>query len=162
MTPLLVVLGQTGLPGPSFWDKALDQVPALAVVCVGGLFVIWLFLRAQRKSSEDVLAANSETRAVVDKFLGYMEDRDTKLKDSHERVAETIERNTLALGRVDGLGEEIRDLRHVCEANHREQMAAHEKARHKIVDLAHAAHLRRAVEDRLRPEIEPSPSPEGG
>lgn len=110
------------LPGPVFWDKAIEQVPSLAVLCVSGLIIVVLFLRSIR-------AISADGKAVVSQFL----ERDAK-------VMEVLDRNTEALGRADALTDEVREFRRESSYNHMEN-------RHAICNLANAAGLERALRE---------------
>ena len=67
---------------PAFWLEALKQVPALAVVAVAMVLVVRWFLRALREVSQD-------GKGVVNHFLTFMDDRDSRLqKEFAARVSE--------------------------------------------------------------------------
>lgn len=81
----------------TFWEKALDQVPGLAVVCVGGIFIVAAFLRAIRKQTEDnkaiVAALTTDNKTTVDRFLLHItanEERQAKRDTDHDAALTKI------------------------------------------------------------------------
>ena len=127
---MLFVLAQ--LPSSAFWEKALDQVPALTVFGVVGLAITILFLRTIRNMA-NTYAAQQETTGA--------------------RMVDVIDRNTEAFAGVEVLTYEVRELRR--EAN--EWHKAHEKATrdhaHDVRDLANAAGLRHEWERLQRQQV---------
>lgn len=92
----------------AFWMEAVRQVPALAVVCVGGLFMISWVLRSV-KTSADRLAA------VVDQFLAYIEDRDSRLQHSEDsRTKRDEAREVAEQRREEQRNEALRRLGDTC------------------------------------------------
>ena len=126
------------LPAPSFWEKALDQVPGLAVVCVLMMFVVWRFLSHLAASS---IARDATMREISNSCHTVQEGLMTRVEMMTGRSHAALDRNTEAFGRTDALTDEVR-------AFQVEARAEFQNVRHAILNLANAARIK-GMEDIL-------------
>ena len=155
------------LPGPSFWDKAVDLSPVTAIVFVALCIVVAAFVWAFRR----MVASNQET---VSNFLAHIESSDAardralreisaschavqeslvgRVEAQFGRTNAVLDQNVLALGRADALTDEVRMLRQDHARFHRDSQDAHQYTRHALRDLANAAGLK-ALEEKYAHQI---------
>ena len=145
----------------AFWQEALRQVPALAVLSLVLLFIVSWFLRSLKQLSTD-------GRDTINRFLEFMDDRDSrqgKRDQEHDaalkglgdschgfqrelanKVGSALDRNTEAFGRADALTDELREFR-------RESRLDMQLVRHALRNLANEAGLS-LMETRLAHEAD--------
>ena len=133
----------------AFWQEALRQVPALAVLSLVLLFIVSWFLRSLKQLSTD-------GRETINRFLEFMDDRDSRQgkrdqehaeslkelgnnchgfqREMANKVGSALDRNTEAFGRADAMADELRDFR-------RENRLDMQLLRHALRNLANEAGL---------------------
>lgn len=123
---------------PEFWREALKQVPALTVVCVGGIVMLVYLLRSNRHLVEKISDIDARNSQVMDHVFAFIEDRDSRIKSVNDRIITAFDRNTEAFGRSQALTDEVRELR-------RENANLHQITQHAVRDMANVAGLQHAI-----------------
>lgn len=128
---------------PDFWTEAVKQVPALAVVMVGGIFVVFAFLRASRRQTDRFLVSLDSRDEEFARLKGDCHAHQTVLANRQdvqsERYHRLVERYEVGCSNSDQLCGEVRDLA-------RKNDELHKELRHEVRDLANAAGLKEAVQ----------------
>lgn len=154
---MLPFLAQAALDA-EFWREAVKQAPAPAILAVGGIVIVALFLRYMRSQAMAARADSRRVEAVVDKFFSYMHERDARDDARSDRHAAITGRATEAIAKADEMTDlvvyEVRELRRTNDAQHA-------LLRHATNNLANVAGLKAALGEKGAVDYKAAGGPPG-